>query len=309
MQQHDTTRRESPSLRAVRRGLSAVSKTSPELAALLGEKLMFRTTRRPAPAWERELLESGREFRIASAWGDLAAWSWGEGPTVLLVHGWNGRGSQLGKLVQPLARSGHRVVTFDAPGHGKSPGSSASILHFAGAIESAVDAVRPVFGKVRGIVAHSMGGPSTVIAMSRARSRNPIEIDRSLRDSLPVERFAFIAPPIDVRDFVRGFSKLVALGPESELLLRQRIEARFSTDLSSLYAPSLARSLSAPLLVVHDEDDREVPVSQGKRLAAAWHGSHLQITQGLGHTRILGDESVLSSVVDFVTDEARQTAA
>jgi pimeloyl-ACP methyl ester carboxylesterase len=300
--------RSSSSLAVVRAGFRAVSRTSPGLAARIGEKLMFRTTRRQAAAWEQQLLERGRRFSIASPWGELAAWSWGEGPTVLLVHGWNGRGSQLGRLVAPLVSAGYRVVTFDAPGHGQSPGSSSSMLHFADAIEHAVDSLRPVFGTLAAIIAHSMGGPAVVVAMSRFQKRSTTERERSLRDALPVERFVFVAPPIDVRDFVRGFSRQVELGSESEALLGQLIETRFATPLASLHAPTLARSLSAPLLVIHDADDREVPLRQGERLAEAWRSARLWVTSGLGHTRILTDPEVVYEIAGFVAAPERSAA-
>jgi hypothetical protein len=48
--------------------------------------------------------------------------------------------------------------------------------------------------------------------------------------------------------------------------------------------------------------DREVPHDDGQRLAAAWPGSELMTTSGLGHGRILGDASVIDAVVRFVTD-------
>lgn len=291
---------ESSSLKAIRAGFRAISRTSPALAAAVGEKLMFRTTRHARSDAERALLANGRSFRLHTRWGDLAAWSWGEGPTVLLVHGWNGRGAQFGEMIEPLVRDGYRVVTFDAPGHGDSPMSTSSLVHFADAIEDVVDAIRPVFGSIHAVVAHSMGGAATVVAMSRFRNRPETQQDRALREALPVDRFVFVAPPIDVRDFVNGFSSTVALGPESRLLLGERIQARFSVDFEDLYAPDLARDLEGPLLVIHDVKDREVPLAKGERLAESWPGAELWVTEGLGHMRILRDPAVVERVVQFV---------
>jgi pimeloyl-ACP methyl ester carboxylesterase len=292
---------QSTSLKAIRAGFQMISRTAPALAAAVGEKLMFRTTRRPPPAWERDLAARARSFQIDTRRGSLAAWSWGEGPkTVLLVHGWNGRGTQLGEVVEPLVRDGYRVVTFDAPGHGETSGSRSSLVHFADAIEDVIDAIRPVFGSIHAVVAHSMGGAATVVAMSRFQKRPETEIDRALRDTLPVERFVFVSPPIDVRDFVTGFSHAVALGPESELLLGERIQAHFAVGFDELYAPDLARELSGPLLVIHDTNDREVPLARGERLAESWPGAELWVTEGLGHTRILRDPAVIQRIVEFV---------
>jgi pimeloyl-ACP methyl ester carboxylesterase len=290
----------STSLRAIRVGFRAMSATAPALAARVGEKLMFRTSRRERADFEQELIERARRFEIDSRRGPLAAWSWGEGPTVLLVHGWNGRGSQLGSVVEPLVQKGYRVVTFDAPGHGESPSSTSSMIHFADAIEDAIDAIRPVFGSIQALVTHSMGGAAAVLAMSRFKNRPETEQGRALRDALPVERFVFVAPPIDVRDFVRGFSRTVALGPESELLLGELIQSKFETKFEAMYAPDLAKELSGPLLVIHDAKDREIPLAQGERLAEAWPGAELLVTEGLGHTRILRDPVVVTRIVEFV---------
>ena len=61
----------------------------------------------------------GEVVRLATArGGDAVAEVWGEGPVVLLVHGWGGWRGQLGRFVAPLVDAGHRVVAVDAPGHG-----------------------------------------------------------------------------------------------------------------------------------------------------------------------------------------------
>src|SRR4029079_1563799 len=101
----------------IRAGLRAVEAGSPALAARLGERVFFHTTRRPAPDWEREILAMGKRFVVDEGRRSIVAWSFGEGPAVVLAHGWNGRGGQLGAFVDPLVRAGFRVVTFDAPGH------------------------------------------------------------------------------------------------------------------------------------------------------------------------------------------------
>ena len=64
----------------------------------------------------------------------LAVWSWGDGPTAILLHGWGGRSDQLAAFVPPLLAAGFSVVAPDAPGHGDSTGGTSSVLAFAAAI-------------------------------------------------------------------------------------------------------------------------------------------------------------------------------
>src|SRR5690349_395790 len=76
------------------------------------------------PAREEEVRATGTPLRLG---GGLAATAWGEGPPVLLVHGWAGRGTQLGEFVAPLVAAQRRVVALDAPAHGDSPGTQTNV--------------------------------------------------------------------------------------------------------------------------------------------------------------------------------------
>ena len=50
------------------------------------------------------------------------------------------------------------------------------------------------------------------------------------------------------------------------------------------------------MLVVHDVDDREVPVGEGLRVARAF-GREPVLTTGLGHGRVLVDDDVATRVL------------
>ena len=52
--------------------------------------------------------------------------------------------------------------------------------------------------------------------------------------------------------------------------------------------------------MIHDENDKEVPVAVGKNVAKAWPGAELIVTEGLGHQRILRDAGVRDSAVRFI---------
>ena len=58
------------------------------------------------------------------------------GSTVLMVHGWNGRGAQLGAFAPELVHAGFRVVTFDTPAHGRSPGRATNLPEISEAIQA-----------------------------------------------------------------------------------------------------------------------------------------------------------------------------
>src|SRR5262245_31924667 len=121
--------------RVLRAGVGALGAASPRMAAALVEHVFLRTPpRRARPPEEMALLGRGTRFAVSVGGERLAAWRWGEGPAVLLAHGWGGRGGQLRAFVAPLVDAGFQVVAHDAPGHGASPGRSASLPAFAAAL-------------------------------------------------------------------------------------------------------------------------------------------------------------------------------
>jgi pimeloyl-ACP methyl ester carboxylesterase len=261
----------------MRAGLSATSRVAPGLAAVVAERLFF-TTRRTAPrTGERDILEAATPFSIAG----MKAWSWGEGPTVLLVHGWNGRATQLGGFVVPLVHRGYRVVAFDALGHGASPGNRLSLPELASCIREVADEL----GSVYGIVAHSLGGAATTLAISQG---------------LETQRAVFISPPADPRAFLQIFSASLGLTDEVRQRVQRRVEDRVGMPMESMLATEIAPSMRIPLLIIHDRDDKEVPLGFGKSIADAWPGAELIVTEGLGHQRILRTETVTHSAASFI---------
>lgn len=290
--------RNSTTVRSLFSGLQAFS---PGLAAQLAAVAMFRTSRRQPDEWESRIAASAEQLRIDGPTGSLALQRWGKGPLVILVHGWNGRGTQLGGFVAPLLQAGFQVVAFDAPGHGGSAGSSSSLVEFASAFDAVVDAVKPFFQPLAGVIAHSMGGAAVTYALSRAATPaccGPEPHPRS-------PRLVFIAPPIDVRDFVVTVASELGLSQRTQSALERALERRVGLRMSDLHAVRLAPAMTAPLLVLHDEQDRAVPVQCGESLAQAWPGAEIVKTSGLGHNRILRDPGAISTAVAYVQGRAQ----
>jgi pimeloyl-ACP methyl ester carboxylesterase len=251
-------------------------------AATAADLRLTAVKRHRRPAAEQAALVGARHLLVPSEDGPLASWEWGrEGPRVLLVHGWEGRGAQLGALAAPLVSRGYRVVTFDAPAHGDSPGRTASIVHFARAIR----AVAKAYGPLEAIISHSMGGASTAWALTSGPLAN---------------RVVMICPPIDVRDFTRQLSEALSLGETVRARVEARLARRLGVAPEQLHVETLAARMTTPLLLVHDEDDREVHIRCSERIAASWPGAELIRTRGLGHRRILKDPAVIAAAVRFV---------
>lgn len=202
---------------------------------------------------------------------------------MLPVHGWGGRGGQLAALVPGLVDAGYAAVTFDGPAHGASEGDRTSLVEHARPIEAMA---RAVGGRLAGVVAHAMGAPPTALA---------------LRAGVRADRVVFVAPPFAATDGVNAFTRGWGLPAAVRDRPVARAEARLGVRFADLTMARTAPAMDAALLVIHDEDDREVPFADGARIARIWRGARLLATRGLGHTRILAAPPVVKASVAFVT--------
>lgn len=270
-------------LTVMRGALRVLSATAPSVASRVAADLFMTPRRFTAPKREQEVLAKGTPFTVRlGASTEVRAWRFGgDGPAVILAHGWEGRGGQLTPFVAPLLERGYSVVTFDAPGHGVSPGSRSSLPHFTWAIRAVADAVT----SPHAIIAHSLGCGAATLAM---------------REGLSVNRVVYIAPPLNPVDYTARFGDILGLDDTTIRGLQKRIEERFARKWSDYSLAESARMMTAPLLIVHDREDRDTFYSEGAALAEAWPGARLMTTEGLGHRRILRDEQVIAEITRFV---------
>jgi hypothetical protein len=82
--------------------------------------------------------------------------------------------------------------------------------------------------------------------------------------------------------------------------MRVRSERWLGASWADVSLTGLADGQTASLLVVHDQDDRDVPFEQGAAVAASWPGAQLLETSGLGHRRVLRDAGVVAQAVSFI---------
>ena len=117
-------------------------------------KPQHRYQRKPAAA----IMQKAQSVRVNSAGLDLQTYIWeNNGPTVLLVHGWETGGLHLFSFVEPLWSLGFRIIAMDGPAHGASQGNRTNLTHFAESIKQ----IYQQLGPVDHIIAHSFGGAAS----------------------------------------------------------------------------------------------------------------------------------------------------
>jgi pimeloyl-ACP methyl ester carboxylesterase len=242
------------------------------------------------PRAARALLsEHARSFELVVRDGHrrIAAASIGEGPNVMLVHGWGGAATDMLPLAGAFARAGFRAVLFDMPGHGRSMGRESSLVEFLRAMR----VVSSALGAPELIVGHSFGGAAAVFGVTEL--------------GLPVRGAVLVAPAPGPAYYVDRFVHAVGLPAKRAAGMMRRVVERVGRSVESLDALVAARAADVPALILHDPADREVPWQFAEAMAQAWRGSRLVSAPSLGHRRILRDGTTVAAAVEF----ARQLPA
>jgi pimeloyl-ACP methyl ester carboxylesterase len=277
----------------LRFGFRTLSAVSTGLAAKAAERVWFTPPRPRIPSASAAFLGTGTRADIAIHGNKVAAWSWGQGPAVLLVHGWGGYAAQLESFVEPLVRAGFRAVAFDAPSHGASGASrhgrrQATFFDFA---EALVELARTV-GPVAGVIAHSGGG--TAVAWA-------------LRQGWTIPAAVFVAPMGSPVAYRRVFGEALSIPDRVLDRFAANVERRLGFTWPQLEVADVARVVETPpLFVVHDRDDRETSWRESQNIVAAWPDASMRTTTGLGHRRILRDPSVIAEAATFIRSRTRK---
>lgn len=273
-------------IQAMRWSLNTTARVAPRVAGAYAFRLFLSAGPRAAvrPA-ERAVHEQAVAERLPVDGKQLAVYRWGDGARpVLLMHGFQGRASNFAAFVPAILEQGLSAVAFDAFGHGSSGGRGSTVLDH----EQAIRAVQQRFGPFHGVVAHSFGGFCAFHA---------------LREGVAAGRLVTISAVCDLAYITEAFRLGLGLNKEIKRELVRRSEHYFRPEpdvwarYSAAYRPE---AITVPVMVIHDQDDREVLVAQGRKIAAAYPQAEFHETTGLGHRRILASPEVVKTTLAFL---------
>lgn len=236
-----------------------------------------------------EGLRSAPQQAVPALDGHVAAWRAGEGPAVLLVHGWEDDNSLWTPMIERLLARGRAVVAFDLPGHGLSEAEAPSLPNIATAIGNVADRLGPV----NAIVAHSLGCSATALALDQG---------------LAVDTVVLIGPPLPTRPELQQQRKRRSWMREDmpqalTARIKELLDARARAAPVQFDPEETARRMRARALFVHGTEDEMYPVQASRYIAAQWPGAQLWEPEGLGHRQTARDSAVIARILAFL-DEA-----
>ena len=259
-----------------------LEKTAPFLAHRFFISIFFTPLNYRVPPKEKILEREASRFQIRVAGKNIEGYLWGQGPLVLLVHGWAGRATQFRKIIAALVKENFTVVGFDGPAHGRSEGRSTNIEQFE-------EALRQIYAKVgvpECIIAHSFGGGAVLSAAV---------------NGLPVKRLINIASPTIGDEIIDTYLKRINGSPGTKAFFKSYVLNKTGKSFDEFTGLHFIRNIrqDMQLLLIHDSDDQDVGINHALELIKIYPSATLMRTSGLGHTRILKDAAVIDACVNY----------
>ncbi len=259
----------------------------PEWTAERALHYFITTSRIARPGWEAELVKTARRRVLACG---LVTYSWGTGPRVLLVHGWDGRGTQMGRIAGAIADAGFEAICVDLPAHGESPGVATHVPE----AKDYLLKVGEELGPFQAVIAHSFGACASIYAVYQG---------------LATQRVIYVAGANRFTGIFDRYCEAVGVRGLAKDKFYAKVEALVGIDASKNYPALWAAKLDTSAFIIHDRDDQDAPYSDGLEMHAAWKGSRMLTTEGLGHRRILKSKEVLNAIVTYLTEKKTSVSA
>ena len=165
--------------------------------------------------------------------------------------------------------------------HGNSGGSAANPVAFADAIRAASEE----FGPFSAAVGHSMGCVGLAIA-------------RDLGVEIPC--YALIASPANMQETLQAFADFTCLPKQPAELFIRGVGEQVGRAAVELDVGDLLSQHQPNLLLLHSEDDLEVPFNAAETIQRKLPGTDIFRASGVGHRRIIQDPEVISVVSHFL---------
>jgi len=214
----------------------------------------------------------------------IQTYRWGSGTKqILLIHGWEGQAGNFAELIEKLLENDYTIHAFDGPSHGFSSRGPTSLFEFSELVGFMIRKT-----KAEHLVSHSFGGVATTSALFS----NP---------DLKIKKYALLTTPDKFTERIQDVSDKIGITEKVKNKLISRLENEMNISAAELNVSDYVKNISVEnALIIHDKNDRVIPIRQSKNVDKNWKASELVEIEGTGHFRILRTGFVIEKVVDFL---------
>lgn len=213
----------------------------------------------------------------------IACYRWkGDGPTVLLLHGWESNAARWERLMPFLGD--FNVIAIDAPGHGLSSTCDFNVPLYAAFADVAVRAFNPDF-----VIAHSMGGITALYFLRHFAHPG-------------IRKAVILGAPSEMKTIVGNFAGRLGLSGSSVADMNDFLHRRYDIHPDDFSGSAFARDIAVETFVAHDEGDDVVAFAEGERIGSALPKGRFHKITGSGHR--MHDDGLYALIRNFLLEES-----
>lgn len=268
----------------IKKGLGVLQHASPKKSAGIIWHYFTLPGRVGFSEPQKEILKNAETFQYSYNGDLIKSYRWGNsGPKVLLCHGWRSKAADFRRVISTFIDQGYQVEAIDMRAHGLSEGKHTALPEFRDIIKHHI----AKNGPYESIVAHSIGALAVGIVLG--------ELGPALH---PKNYFAISAPPY-VRYFFADIVKEVGCNESVYNAMCGLVKERYHQPIDYFDLRLKANLLKGiNTHIFYCEDDQIVPFSKGEELEKAWpHASFVHV-KGLGHYKIMANDSIISYMLN-----------
>jgi pimeloyl-ACP methyl ester carboxylesterase len=262
-------------------GLARVHRIMPRAAGYV-HTAMFVNTRGLGDPPDDVCPLGARRIEVAGVPRVAAVYVWGDAePTVLALHGWGTDSTTMSAVVDVAVANGETAVCFDAPGHGISPGSQATITEYANAILEVLQR----FPSIRTVVAHSLAAIAAVSAVTQSGETD-------------VRAMLLLAPTCSLSGVLDRWASQRGLPPGVADLISRELHRRDGVPVSHWDIRTLGLPTNIRVRILHDPADNSVPLSDSEEISTGIPVHALEPVPGAGHYGIIASDQMRATLAD-----------
>jgi pimeloyl-ACP methyl ester carboxylesterase len=215
---------------------------------------------------------------------DIHSFHWpGEGPAVLLLHGWESSTARWFAMYEPLKKAGFNIYAIDAPAHGRSEGKKFNVFMYCQVLDTYF---RHLGFAPDYWVGHSGGGMAAIYYACKPEY------------TFTPRQIVSMAVPGELENFIDKFCELVGANDRVKYGIEHHFHRKLDHRFADIDFTEFVKKVEVPGLIVHDEEDDVAPITGARRMHNNWRGSTLATTVGCGHS--LTGDLVPAIVVEYL---------
>lgn len=263
-------------------------KIHPKTAYKLTIKLLSVTAKKKLSTNAKAFYKKGVKRNIKIEGATFCTYTYGNGPLILMLHGWCSSASRWRVYVNALVGLGYKVMVVDAPGNGTAPGRFLSFFLYAKGIKAILKSETKWYS----VITHSIAGLSAITAIGN--------LDKKYHPT----KFIMMNTFAKASTILQKFSQCLGLSDEVIKYTNEQMSIYNDFPLHEFDICKQFNNLNIEGLLIYDTNDIVVPKSEAEYIIDSIKSLKKAKTEGLGHN--LKSDKVVKVVVGFMNGSCPQ---